>query len=87
MQVEVADSSLGYDRGAKLRVYAAAGIPVYGIVNIPDRRLECYEEPAPGQGQYHQRTDHGPGETLPLRVGGGGVLPLSVDKALDPADR
>jgi len=32
--VEVADSSLQYDRTVKLRVYAGAGIPRYVIINL-----------------------------------------------------
>jgi Uma2 family endonuclease len=43
--VEVADSSLEYDRGNKLRAYAAAGIREYWIVNLREDRLEVYREP------------------------------------------
>lgn len=80
--IEVADSSLGYDRGAKLRVYAAAGVLRYVIVNIPEQQIECYEEPLAGQGSYRRRTDYRKGETLPLRLSGGGSLPLAVDDVL-----
>jgi Uma2 family endonuclease len=38
--IEVSDSSLAYDRTVKAAIYAAAGVPVYWIVNIPDRVLE-----------------------------------------------
>jgi hypothetical protein len=85
--VEVADSSLGYDRGAKLRVYASAGVPMYVIANIPERQLECYEEPVAGQGRYRRRTDYGAGETLSLRVAAGRTLPLAVDDAFGPPSR
>ena len=85
--VEVADSSLGYDRGAKLRVYASAGVPVYIIVNIPERQVECYEEPVAGQGRYQRRTDYRPGETLLLPLVGGRTLPMAVDDAFGPASR
>ena len=43
--VEVADSSLEYDRTKKLALYAAAGIPVYWIVNLIDRVVEVYTDP------------------------------------------
>jgi Uma2 family endonuclease len=43
--VEVADSSLDYDRGCKLRMYARAGIPEYWILNLGDRILEVYRDP------------------------------------------
>jgi Uma2 family endonuclease len=50
--VEVADSSLAYDRSAKARLYATAGVPLYWIVNLIDRRLEVYSDPDPATGTY-----------------------------------
>ncbi|MCE9546069.1 MAG: Uma2 family endonuclease [Planctomycetia bacterium] len=44
--VEVADSSLEVDRGAKLGVYAEAGIGDYWIVNLIDEQIEVYRNPA-----------------------------------------
>ena len=38
--IEVADSSRLCDRRDKARIYARAGIPVYWIVNLVDRRVE-----------------------------------------------
>jgi Uma2 family endonuclease len=43
--VEVADSSLNYDRNTKGSLYAAGGITDYWIVNIPDHQLEVYRQP------------------------------------------
>jgi Uma2 family endonuclease len=45
--VEVADSSLRYDRVVKAHRYARAGIPDYWIVNIVDRQLEVHRIPGP----------------------------------------
>ena len=45
--VEVSESSLVFDRDHKGSVYARAGIPDYWIVNLLDRVLEVYHEPAP----------------------------------------
>ena len=45
--VEVSESSLAFDRGHKGSVYARAGIADYWIVNLVDRVLEVYREPAP----------------------------------------
>jgi Uma2 family endonuclease len=45
--VEVSESSLAFDRGHKASVYARAGIRDYWIVNLVDRVLEVYREPAP----------------------------------------
>ena len=43
--VEVADSSLSYDRDRKKRTYARAGIPEYWIVNLLDNCLEVHRDP------------------------------------------
>jgi Uma2 family endonuclease len=45
--VEVADTSLRFDRAEKAAVYARAGIRDYWIVNLRDRVLEVHREPAP----------------------------------------
>jgi len=45
--IEVADTSLEFDRQVKAPLYAAAGIPEYWIVNLQDRVLETYQDPAP----------------------------------------
>ena len=43
--VEVADSSLDFDKTTKANLYAAAGIQEYWIVNLIDDRLEIYRQP------------------------------------------
>ena len=43
--VEVAESSLAFDRRRKGSLYARAGIADYWIVNLVDRVLEIYREP------------------------------------------
>jgi Uma2 family endonuclease len=45
--VEVADSSLDFDRERKGSLYARAGIQDYWIVNLVDRVLEVYRQPGP----------------------------------------
>ncbi len=45
--VEVADTTLDFDRGRKAGLYARAVIPEYWIVNLPDRTLEVYRDPGP----------------------------------------
>ena len=50
--VEVAESGLRLARGRKAAVYARAGVADYWIVNLVDRVLEVYREPArPGPAQ------------------------------------
>ncbi|GBC91990.1 hypothetical protein HRbin15_00451 [bacterium HR15] len=49
--IEIADTSLEYDRTEKMSLYASAGIPEYWIVNLNERCLEVYREPAsPAEG-------------------------------------
>ena len=48
--VEVALSSLSYDRTTKRELYSLAGVPEYWIINLADRQLERF---VPGDGgQY-----------------------------------
>jgi Uma2 family endonuclease len=48
--IEVAESSLAYDRSTKLRLYAEAGIPEYWVVDTAAESVEVYR--APGIGGY-----------------------------------
>ena len=50
--VEVADSSLKQDRLTKRAIYAAAGIPEYWIVSLPDDLVEVRREPEPDARRY-----------------------------------
>ena len=43
--IEIADSTLKYDRETKLTLYAEAGINNYWIFNLIDRHLEIYTQP------------------------------------------
>ena len=45
--VEVADSSLAFDRDVKGSLYARARIADYWIVNLADRVVEVYRDPVP----------------------------------------
>jgi Uma2 family endonuclease len=45
--VEMAESSLAYDRGRKGPLYAAAGIRDYWLVNLPEHCFEVYRQPGP----------------------------------------
>jgi hypothetical protein len=44
--IEVADTSLRYDRTVKMRLYARAGIPEYWIVDTNTEALEIYRSPS-----------------------------------------
>ncbi len=43
--IEVAQSSLPYDREVKSSLYARAGIPDYWVLDLDHRRLEVYRDP------------------------------------------
>jgi Uma2 family endonuclease len=79
--VEVADSSRRFDRGAKLRLYAAGGLPVYVVVDLPCDLIEVYTNP--GADGYGSRSEHRRGEVIALPVGSGG-LELAVEELLPP---
>lgn len=53
--IEVAHSTLGYDRGVKVPLYARTGIPELWIVNIDDRVVEVYGEPE--NGRFRKRSE------------------------------
>lgn len=78
--VEVADTTLQRDQTLKLRLYAAAGIPVYWIMNLPNERLDVYTEPA--EGSYRQRQAYAPDELVPLVLDEAVVASLRVKDML-----
>jgi len=44
--IEVADSSLAYDREIKAKIYARSGIVDYWVLNVNERQLHVFREPA-----------------------------------------
>jgi Uma2 family endonuclease len=64
--VEVADSSLAKDRRVKTRIYAAAGVPEYWVVDVTGRTIEVRADPGPDA--YRQIRIAGPGEAIRLRA-------------------
>jgi Uma2 family endonuclease len=76
--IEVADSSVGYDRSIKLPLYALAGIPQVLIVNMPGEVIESYAEPVNGVYQKFMRAQRGESIEIILLPN----LTLSVDVVL-----
>jgi Uma2 family endonuclease len=79
--IEVADSSLLRDQRDKTRIYARAGIPIYWIINLVDRRVEVYTQPsgptvAPAYGAFQTFQ---PGDSVPLVLDGAtvGAVPVT----------
>ena len=44
--VEVSDTTLQFDRIRKAALYSANGIPEYWLVNLPQRQIEVFRQPA-----------------------------------------
>ena len=61
--VEVADSSLEFDRRGKLPLYAEAGIAEYWIVNLIDECIEVHRQPK-SDGTYGERQILSAGDTI-----------------------
>jgi len=78
--IEVADSSLSRDRGLKKRIYARAGIPVYWIVNLPERKIEVYSQPA--EADYQRRQDFEPDTEIPVLIEGRELGHITVRELL-----
>jgi Uma2 family endonuclease len=74
--IEVADTSLAYDRRRKTVAYAASGILEYWIVNLADRRIEVFSDPDPVAQRYRQERIVFRGDTLLLP---GGVSLAAAD--------
>jgi len=64
LAVEVADTSLRIDLGAKLRAYADAEIAHYWVIDVNARRLIAMSRPEAGG--YQLRADHLFGEPIPV---------------------
>jgi Uma2 family endonuclease len=64
--VEVADTTLCYDREVKLPRYAEAGIPELWIVDLIGRRIEVCRDPSGGV--YQQHISVGPEDSVSPRA-------------------
>ncbi|CAA9582307.1 MAG: COG1355, Predicted dioxygenase [uncultured Thermomicrobiales bacterium] len=74
--VEVADTSLRYDREVKLPRYAAAGIPEAWLADLPGERLERHSDPR--DGAYTRVVVARRGETLVSTVLPGLEIPVGA---------
>ena len=63
LAIEVAISSLRYDRTTKVDIYAASGLDEYWIVSPAESTVEVYRHAA--DGAWQERSVHGVGETIP----------------------
>src|SRR2546427_177051 len=80
--VEVSESSLALDREVKGSLYARAGVTDYWVINLIDRVVEIYRDPAPEPSARYgwrytlSRTVTPPDSLAPL-AGPGALIPAS----------
>lgn len=74
--IEVAQTSLAYDRSTKLRLYAEAGIPEYWVVDCVAESVEVHRTPAVGGYREVSRVVGGDA-TVTLQAFPDVVLPLA----------
>jgi Uma2 family endonuclease len=77
--IEVADSSLAFDRETKAPLYAASNVAEYWVVDLVGRAIEVYTEPKAGRFAQVRRVDSGgrvsPGAFPEVVLEVAGVLP------------
>lgn len=78
--IEVSDSTLGYDAGEKLRIYAEAGIPEAWVVDLTRGGDAIYRHSDPDSGKYRTVVRFGRGEEIASTIFPN--LALSVDSVL-----
>ena len=81
--IEVADSSVDYDRNEKLPRYAQAGIPEVWITVLPEGIIEAHTEPSGGR--YTRKRIYTPGGTISPACFPN--IALSVDEILPDQER
>jgi Uma2 family endonuclease len=82
--VEISDSSLSWDRGAKMSAYARARIPTYVVVNLIDRQIEVYSDP---QGDSYQIAQtYGGDAQFPVVLAGVPLGEIAVSAIMPPVN-
>jgi len=82
--LEVADSSIEFDRTWKLVMYAEAGIRAYWIINLADHCVEVFDDPtgpAP-EPAYRSQQTFKPGDSVPVVIDGHEVGRVAVNDLL-----
>jgi Uma2 family endonuclease len=73
--IEVADSTLDFDREVKRELYAEAGIPEYWIVNLVEGCVEIHRQPTP-EGVYRAHQTARKGDQLEITSIAGCSVPV-----------
>jgi Uma2 family endonuclease len=81
--VEVAVSSLAFDQGEKLALYAAHAIEMYWIANLVDKRIEVHSQPRSGDTPAYLNVQHfTQGSSVPLVLDGVSVGNIAVSEVI-----
>ena len=80
--IEVADSSLQYDRLTKKRIYARAAIAQYVLINLIDRLVEVSESPIPAEDRFGREFVRNAGEIVQFSTGEGRAIGVEVARLL-----
>ena len=80
--IELADSSLKIDTGAKLRAYAQASIPAYWVVNLREKLIYVYTDPIPSEDRYGLMTTIGRDGSIPFVLDGTQVALIAASTLL-----
>ncbi len=83
--VEVADSSLAYDQRDKLRLYAAAGVPTYWLVDLVHDEVRVHTRPVGAGDDATYRTVITLGQSDVLRLDALPALSIPVDELIRPS--
>lgn len=79
--IEIADTTLRFDRTRKMPAYARVGVREYWIINLLERQVEVYRDPSGSR--YRSRTIHHEGEMIiPLTAPNASV---SISDLLPPS--
>jgi len=80
--IEVAHSSVEFDRNYKGRIYAEAEIPQFVLINLVDNNVEIFEKPDRSERIYLKIQIATPGKIIPLLLPDGSRLEIAVDDVL-----
>jgi Uma2 family endonuclease len=67
--IEVADSTVRFDRKVKIPLYARHNVPEVWLVDLAQRCVEVYRLPQPDAGLYQQVSRYAEGILTPERIG------------------
>jgi Uma2 family endonuclease len=81
--VEVANSSLAYDRREKAHIYAAAGVPEYWVLDIVGRQLLIFRDPIPDAAalrghRYATQTTHADTDSVSPQAAPAAVVAIAA---------